>query len=66
MKAYLATTGTLFGLLALLHVWNFAAQWNGLRLALYFTASAGAVAAALSVWAWVLWARSTRSPAALN
>ena len=66
MKAYLATTGSLFGLLALLHAWNFALEWGGPRLTLYFTAATGAVAAALSIWAWVLLAIARRSSRALN
>jgi len=28
MKAYLVTTGTLFGLLAVLHIWRAIAEWH--------------------------------------
>ena len=66
MKAYLATTGALFGLLAVLHAWNFALEWSGPRFILYLTAAGGAVAAALSIWAWVLLAKATRGARALN
>ncbi len=66
MKAYLATTGALFGLLALLHAWNFVWEWGGPRLTLYLTAATGAVAAALSIWAWVLLAMARRGARTLN
>ena len=60
MKSYLITTGSLFGLLTLLHAWNFALEWNGSPLALLLTAVTGAVTAALSIWAWLLLARWKR------
>jgi hypothetical protein len=53
MKAYVATTGVVFGVLALAHVWRLTAEgldllrhvwWVGITLG----------AAALSVWAWRL------------
>ena len=66
MNAYLATTGALFGLLALLNAWNLVLEWSGPRLDLYLTAALGAVAAALSIWEWVLLEKATRGARALN
>jgi hypothetical protein len=60
MKAYLITTGTVFGLIVLAHIARVFAE--GLRLAtdpvfvLLTLAPAG-----LSLWAWCLLSRSTRS-----
>jgi hypothetical protein len=57
MKAYLLTTGTLFGLLAALHAWRAVAEWehlasdSGLMLE---TVGVGLLALALCVWAWRL------------
>ena len=56
MKAYLMTTGGLFGLLAAAHVWRVIAEWplvvtdRGADI----EAAIGVVAAALCVWAWRL------------
>jgi hypothetical protein len=57
MKAYLASTGTIFGLIAVLHLLRSIDERA--RLATdpwYFlgTSALGVVAAALSVWAWRL------------
>jgi hypothetical protein len=57
MKAYLATTGTIFGLLAILHVFRIVAEWNHLiRQTWYFVSigAIGVVAGAMSIWAWTL------------
>lgn len=57
MKAYLITTGILFALIAIMHLCKAIADWPRLAnnpgeyLAM---ASLGAVAGALSVWAWLL------------
>jgi hypothetical protein len=57
MKAYLLTTGALFGLLAVLHAWRAVAEWEhlasdaGLMLE---TVGIGLLALALCVWAWRL------------
>jgi hypothetical protein len=64
MKAYLVTTGTIFGLMAAMHLLRAIAERD--RLAtdpLYFLgmAALGLVAAALSVWAWRLLRLHTRS-----
>jgi hypothetical protein len=54
MKAYLITTGSLFGLMAVLHVWRAIAEWPhptvGIGFALGMTALI-AVPAILSWWA---------------
>jgi hypothetical protein len=57
MKAYLATTGTIFGLLAAAHVWRIFAEWNPLAADTWYAAGIAAIglaSAALSVWAWAL------------
>jgi hypothetical protein len=51
MKAYVLTTGIVFGSVALMHVWRAIAEGPGLAkdpLFLLITAAA----AALSLWAW--------------
>lgn len=60
MKAYLMTTGTLFGLLTLVHLWRIIEEWPHLATDpwyLLITATAGA----LCLWAWRLLRLSTRS-----
>jgi hypothetical protein len=57
LKAYLIITGTIFGLMAGLHLWHGLAERH--RLATdpgYFLgmAALGLVAAGLSAWAWCL------------
>jgi hypothetical protein len=63
VRGYLATTGTLFALLALAHVWRVLAEWPLLIQNWEAVAEAGVglVAAALSVWAWRLFARISRA-----
>jgi tetrahydromethanopterin S-methyltransferase subunit E len=57
MKAYLITTGILFGLLAVLHVWRAVAEWprptvdTGFALLMFALV---AVPGVLSGWAWLL------------
>lgn len=63
MKAYLITTGAIFGLLALMHLLRAVAEWHSLTtnpLDFLIMAALGVVAAALSVWAWRLLLRPTR------
>jgi hypothetical protein len=63
MKAYLITTGSIFGLLALAHVARTIAEWSRLATDPWFAVvgpGIGVVAAALSVWAWRLLARRAR------
>jgi tetrahydromethanopterin S-methyltransferase subunit E len=61
MKLYLATTGTIFGLLAILHAWRIAIEWHPLIRQTWYFASIAAiciVAAALSIWAWSLFRKT--------
>jgi hypothetical protein len=55
MKAFLITTGTLFGLMAVVHIWRAIDEWPhqgvGLGFVLGMTALI-AVPGALSAWAW--------------
>ena len=53
MKAYLITTGILFALLALVHLWRAILEWPHLIEDPWFLFITLA-AAALSVWAWRL------------
>ena len=52
MKTYVVTTGVVFGLLALAHVWRVRAEGTGV-LNPFFVAIT-VVAAAFSVWAFLL------------
>ena len=57
MKAYLVTTGTLFGLIAVMHLLRSIAERALLATDPWYflgTSALGVVAAALSVWAWCL------------
>jgi len=57
MKAYVATTGILFGLLAVLHFWRIFVEWNSFATKTWDLAAIGAigaVAGALSIWAYRL------------
>ncbi len=63
MKAYLIITGSIFGLMALLHVWRAIAERHQLTTdPAYFLGmtAIGLLAAGLSIWAWRLLARSTQ------
>ena len=51
MKAYLATTGGLFALLAVLHVWRLVAEWPGIRADFWFVAGGTLLSTALALWA---------------
>ena len=57
MKAYLITTGTVFGLIALAHIWRIFEEGSRLAKEPWFLLLTLA-AAALSVWAWRLLGRS--------
>jgi hypothetical protein len=63
MKAYLITTGTLFGVLAALHVWDTVTSWSRIAGDPSFLVmpSLGLVAAGLSVWAFRLLGSAARS-----
>ena len=56
MKAYLVTTGILFGLLALAHIWRIIGEWPRLLhdSGEIVEAVIGLLAAGLSLWAWRL------------
>jgi hypothetical protein len=57
VKAYLITTGTVFGLIAVLHLLRGIEERHLLATDPWYflgMAALGAVAAALSVWAWTL------------
>jgi hypothetical protein len=67
MKAYLVITGTIFGLLAVLHVWRMVAEWNGLVAQTWYLASVGLVGIVLptflAIWAAALFLRApSRNP----
>jgi hypothetical protein len=54
LKAYLLTTGTIFGLVAVFHVFHLVADWSTLPSRPWFGVGVGATAVvggALSVWA---------------
>jgi hypothetical protein len=59
MKAYLITTGAIFGLLALLHLWRVIAERSSLAMEPWFVLMT-LVSAALCVWAMRLLRRSLR------
>lgn len=58
MRAYLVTTGILFAVIALLHIWRMVAERIGFDAGFWFVAGVGAFALALSIWAWKLFAAS--------
>jgi hypothetical protein len=60
MKAYLATTGTVFGLIVVAHIWRAIAEGPAMVKNPVFILLTVA-AAALSVWAWRLLAAMPRS-----
>ena len=60
MKAYLITTGTVFGLITLAHIWRVLAEGSHLATDPVFLLLTVA-AAALCFWAWSLLKRSSRS-----
>jgi hypothetical protein len=51
MRAYVMTTGVIFGLLALVHLWRVVEEWPHLATDPWFLIIT-VLAAALSVWAW--------------
>jgi hypothetical protein len=64
VKAYLVTTGAIFGLIAVLHLLKAIAEWSRLATEPWYylgMAALGVVAAALSVWAWRLLRQQVRS-----
>jgi hypothetical protein len=55
MKAYLVTTGLLFGLMAVVHVWRAIAEWPHPTVDLGFVLGMGALIAIPGVLAWWAW-----------
>jgi hypothetical protein len=67
MKAYLATTGMLFAVLALLHVWRLVVEWPVIRAEFWIVAGGSLLSAILALWALKLLLaliRSNRPPSA--
>jgi len=60
MKAYLITTGTVFGLITAAHIWRIFAEGSHLATDPVFLLLT-VLAAGLSFWAWSLLRRSPRS-----
>jgi hypothetical protein len=62
MKAYLMTTGSLFALLAVVHIWRIIGEWPRLLndSGEILEAAIGVAAGALSIWAWRLVRRRGR------
>ncbi len=61
MRAYLAITGTLFGLLFLLHIWRVIAEWSGFNSGAGFVLLTAMIALGLSAWAFRLFATLRRN-----
>jgi len=62
VKAYLVTTGLIFGLMALLHVWKAVAEWPRDTVQVGFVLGMAAlvvVPGAFAAWAWRLLRRSS-------
>ena len=60
MRAYVMTTGVLFGLITLAHVWRVIEEDRGLAIDPWFVLLTVATAA-LCLWAWRLLRLSTRA-----
>jgi hypothetical protein len=56
MKAYVLTTGALFALLVLLHLWRFTIEGTALLQQPFFIV-ATIVPAAMCAWAWLVFRR---------
>ena len=64
MKAYLITTGSLFGVLAVAHLLRTIVEWRRLAVDPWFFLEGpgiGIVAGAVAIWAWRLLRRSPRA-----
>jgi len=67
MKAYLATTGILFAVLTVLHVWRLVVEGPGIRAEFWTIAGGSILSAVLALWALKLLLalrRSNRPPSA--
>ena len=63
MKSYLITTGSIFGLIAVMHLLKAIADWRLLTtnpVEFLSMAALGVVAAGFSAWAWRLLRRQSR------
>ena len=63
MKAYLSTTGAIFGIMAVLHIWRAAAEWpHEMPGAGFLTLMAALIVipAALALWAFLLLQKTPR------
>jgi hypothetical protein len=60
MKTYVVTTGTLFGLLTVVHLWRIIGEEPQLATDPWYLLIT-ATAAALAIWAWRLVRRSART-----
>ena len=60
MKVYLAVTGSVFGLLAIVHVWRMVVEQSVMHNPWFLLITA--IAAALSIWSWRLFLTSRRAP----
>jgi hypothetical protein len=60
MKAYLVTTGALFGLVTTVHLWRMVEEWPHPAADPWFLLTTAA-AAALGLWAWRLLSISQRA-----
>jgi hypothetical protein len=58
MKAYVLTTGSLFVLITLAHVWRMAVEPGMVSEPAYLALTAAT--AGLAIWAWMLWRRAAR------
>jgi hypothetical protein len=60
MRAYLAITGTLFGLLFLLHIWRVIAEWSGFNSGAGVVLLTAMIALGFAVWAFRLFVDLSR------
>ena len=60
MRAFVATAGTVFALLVLVHIWRVVEEPNLVRDPWFWLITLAA--AALSVWAWSVFRRSAARP----
>jgi tetrahydromethanopterin S-methyltransferase subunit E len=63
MRAYLMTTGLLFGVLAVLHVWRAVAEWPSTSPGTGFILGMTALIAVPGVLAWWAWRLVRKLPA---
>ena len=59
MKAYVAFTAILFGLVVIAHVWRMCVETHLIHDPTYWVITG--LAAGMSAWAWIVLARSSRS-----